>query len=94
MTAAEFLRPDMDAPWLIEWEDSARPHAGWAFLDEMPSAEVVRCRSVGWIVAETDAVLMLAPNLGDAESEAPQGCGFLRIPKRAVVRRASLSEAL
>lgn len=83
----------MDAPVLVEWEDSARPLPEWRFLDDAPPAEIIACVSVGWIVSETEAVLTLAPNIGDKNSDSPQGCGFLRIPKRSIVRRASLMEA-
>ena len=59
----------------------------------MPRMEVIECVSVGWLVAETDKVLMLAPNLGDVESEwSAQGLGFIRIAKSAVTRRVVLVE--
>jgi len=49
--------------------------------------------SVGWAVGETEAVLMLAPNLGDIESGgSAQASGFIRIPKSAVTRRVELIE--
>lgn len=78
---------------MVEWEDSARPIPEWRFLGDAPDLEVVRCLSVGWVTAESDAVLMLAPNLGDSASEHPQASGFIRIPKRSIVRRVSLQEA-
>lgn len=59
------------------------------------AAEVtcIECVSVGWLVAETDEVLMLAPNLGDVETEgSAQASGFIRIPKVAVTRRITLVE--
>ena len=82
-----------DNPILVEWIDSAQPIAAWMFLENMPRMEVIECVSVGWLVAETDEVLMLAPNLGDSESEgSAQGSGFIRIPKSAVTRRIVLVE--
>ena len=70
-----------DNPLLVEWIDSAQPIAAWMFLDNMPCMEVIECVSVGWLVAETDEVLMLAPNLGNTESEgSAQASGFIRIP--------------
>ena len=85
--------PNNDNPILVEWIDSAQPVAAWMFLDNMPRMEVIECVSVGWLVAETDKVLMLAPNLGDVESEgAAQGSGFIRIAKSAVTRRVVLTE--
>ena len=82
-----------DNPLLVEWIDSAQPIAAWMFLDNMPCMEVIECVSVGWLVAETDEVLMLAPNLGNTESEgSAQASGFIRIPKSAVTRRVELIE--
>ncbi|MDC0641357.1 hypothetical protein OAP24_04265 [Porticoccaceae bacterium] len=84
-----------DNPLLVEWIDSAQPIAAWMFLDNMPCMEVIECVSVGWLVAETDEVLMLAPNLGNTESEgSAQASGFIRIPKLAVTRRVELIEAV
>lgn len=53
--------------------------------------EVIECVSVGWLVAETDKVLMLAPNLGYIESKgSAQASGFIRIAKSAVTHRIVL----
>ena len=82
-----------DNPLLVEWIDSAQPIAAWMFLENMPRMEVIECVSVGWLVAETDEVLMLAPNLGDIQSGgSAQASGFIRIPKLAVTRRVVLVE--
>lgn len=80
---------------LVEWLDSAQPSPGWRWLTEAPDLEVVRCQSVGWLVAQSDVVIMLAPNMGDigSESGAEQACGFIRIPAAAVTRMADLREA-
>ena len=65
----------------------------WMFLEKKPSLEAIQCVSVGWVVGETDEVLMLAPNLGDIKSGgSAQGSGFIRIPKSAVTRRVVLIE--
>lgn len=79
---------------LVEWVDSAQPVPGWHFLDQAPELEVVRCTSVGWLVAETESVKMLAPNLGNIDSEGnTQASGFIRIPTQAVTREVTLVEA-
>jgi hypothetical protein len=79
---------------LVEWLDSAQPMPGWRFLDDTPPLDVVRCVSVGWLVAKSDQVWMLAPNLGCCgEGEDTQASGFIRIPALAVVRSVSLLEA-
>ena len=82
-----------DNPILVEWIDSAQPISAWMFLENKPSLEIIQCVSVGWVVGETDVVLMLAPNLGDIESGGcGQGSGFIRIPKSAVTRRVVMVE--
>ena len=82
-----------DNPILVEWIDSAQPISAWMFLENKPSLEIIQCVSVGWVVGETDEVLMLAPNLGDIESGGSgQASGFIRIPKSAVTRRVELIE--
>ncbi|MDB4308326.1 hypothetical protein N9919_00150 [Porticoccaceae bacterium] len=85
--------PKSDNPLLVEWMDSAQPISAWMFLEKKPRLETIQCVSVGWVVGETDEVLMLAPNLGDIESGgSAQGSGFIRIPKSAVTRRVVLIE--
>ena len=80
-----------DNPILVEWIDSAQPISAWMFMENKPSLEIIQCVSVGWVVGETDEVLMLAPNLGDIESGGSgQASGFIRIPKSAVTRRVEL----
>ena len=68
----------------VEWEDSQRPLAPWVWLDEYTLPEVVRCVSVGFLVAENEQALAVAPNLGDVDHGRPQGCGIIRIPRSAV----------
>lgn len=78
----------------VDWEDSAQPVSGWVHLSDLPDLAVIRCSSVGWVVAEDAAVLMLAPNLGDQDSEVnAQASGIIRIPRRCVTRMTPLVEA-
>jgi len=87
--------PNPNNPILVEWTDSAQPISAWMFLENKPSLEIIQCVSVGWVVGETDEVLMLAPNLGDIESGGSgQASGFIRIPKSAVTRRVAMIEAV
>lgn len=77
---------------LIEWEDSAQPVPGWAFLEAIDDWEVIKCRSVGWLIHDGDDVKALAPNLGDVESEnSAQVSGVIRIPARCVVKITQLA---
>jgi hypothetical protein len=64
--------------------------SAWGWLDEYSLPEAVRCVSVGFLIAETDTALALAPNLGDIGQERAQGCGIIRIPQSAVLRIVDL----
>lgn len=78
---------------MIEWLDSAQPLPSWRHLDDLPELAVVKCVSVGWLVAENDDVKMLAPNIGGCCSgENSQASGFIRIPASAVTRIVGLAE--
>jgi hypothetical protein len=69
---------------LVEWEDSARPISAWQWVDEYEIPQIVKCLSVGFLIAETDEALALAPNLGDVTCERTQAAGIIRIPRSAV----------
>lgn len=69
---------------LIEWLDSAQPSPGWLYTNDLPSIEPVYCRSIGWLVAESENVVMLAPNMGEVGTDAEQGCGFIRIARPSI----------
>jgi len=76
-----------DAPYeivAVEWEDSARPIAAWQWVDDYELPQVIRCVSVGYLIAETHEALALAPNLGDIGRERVQACGIIRLPRSAV----------
>ena len=77
---------------LIEWVDSAQPVPGWCFIDQAPELKIIKCASVGWLVGEGDGVKMLAPNVGDLDSDEKQASGFIRIPTQAITREVLLSE--
>ena len=74
----------------VEWEDSQRPLAPWQWVDEYTMPTAVRCVSVGFLIADTDSALALAPNLGDIGHERAQACGIIRIPASAVRKIADL----
>ena len=75
---------------VVEWEDSQKPLSSWGWLDDYTLPDAVRCVSVGFLIAETEAALALAPNLGDIAQERAQGCGIIRIPQSAVRKIADL----
>ena len=48
--------------------------------------ETIKCLSVGYLIAETDGAIALAPNLGDIDQQKAQACGIIRIPQRAIIK--------
>ena len=73
--------------YIVEWVDSVQPVASWHALDELPALTVVQCVSVGWLVAKSKEVIMLAPNLGGGKGVTQQGSGFVRIPVASIVSK-------
>ena len=79
---------------LMEWEDSAQPIPGWAFLEDFDDFGIVRCRSVGWLIHDGEAVKALAQNMGNLSAEdSAQISGVIRIPARCVVSIKPLNAA-
>ena len=75
---------------LIEWEDSAQPVAEWRYLADIGEFDIVRCRSVGFLIHDGEVVKALASNIGDLGTEHTQMCGVIRIPTRCVTRMRRL----
>lgn len=79
---------------MIEWEDSAQPIPGWAFLADCADFAVTRCKSVGWLIHDGADVKALAQNIGNAENEdSAQVSGVIRIPARCIVSTVILDGA-
>lgn len=76
---------------MLEWEDSAQPVDQWQWVDDYKAPEIVKCVSVGFLIAETKRAFALAPNLGDITRERVQASGIMRIPRSAVRRVVALS---
>lgn len=71
---------------LIYWLDSRQPSADWVRLDSMEPEGVCYCRSVGWLVSETETAVVLVPNIADVGND-PQGCGLITIPVKCIQSR-------
>lgn len=70
----------------VEWEDSARPIPAWQWVDDYVLPETVLCVSVGYLIAETDKAIAVAPNMGDVGRDRLQASGIIRIPLCSVKR--------
>ena len=81
---------------LVEWLDShSSPRNDWQDLSCLRGANTaVRCRSVGWLVADGNGHKTLVPHLsGDRDGIAPYGKGELTIPDCAITRVKVLMRA-
>ena len=73
---------------LIEWVDS-HSGRGWQTLGELEKvATPLYCRSVGWLVKETEQCKVIVPHIAGEENGdiMLQGCGDLTIPTKAIVK--------
>ena len=75
---------------MVEWEDSAQPVPAWQWVETYQVPAIVRCVSVGYLIAETPDAVAVAPNIGDVGCERIQASGIIRIPRGAVQRIADL----
>jgi hypothetical protein len=75
---------------VVEWEDSARPISEWEWIENYELPETISCISVGYVIAETDSAIALAPNLGALQQPKAQGCGIIRIPRRSIIQMWAL----
>jgi hypothetical protein len=72
---------------LIEWVDSYSVYEQWDFLNDLKEPEIIKCKSVGFIVNETDESILIMPHIsGDNEA----GKGGICIPKLAIIKRTEL----
>ena len=76
----------MSRPVLVTWVDSAR---SMEWTPYAPCLKPTVCKSVGWVVAETEEVLVLAPHI--TIEDEPQRCGDMTIPKCAIKKTQTLT---
>lgn len=71
---------------LIKWADGSQP---------LPNVNPIECNSVNWLIHDDENIKMVAPNMGDMESEDNiLGVGILRIPTGSVKRIVKLEERI
>jgi hypothetical protein len=81
---------------LIEWVDSHSGRGDWRDMDEFEDvATPLYCRSVGWLVKETEQAKVIVPHIaGEANGGITlQGCGDLTIPTAAILKVIPLNKA-
>jgi hypothetical protein len=80
---------------LIEWVDSHEGR-GWRSVPEIEkTAELLYCRSVGWLISEDKDCLTIASHLSGEKNEGIRiyGCGDMCIPKCSIKKRIVLRES-
>lgn len=75
----------------VEWLDSYGCSASWQHLSAGKAAPMV-CRSVGWLLHDTNDCKVVVPHVSDADRNdlEAQGCGDMTIPTAAIVRLVTL----
>lgn len=68
----------------VDWVDSCPPVSDWQWLDDYEAPEVVRCISVGFLIAKTNQAIAVAPNIGDVDRDRRQASGIISIPRSAL----------
>lgn len=82
---AEARRKERQELVLVEWEDSFGCSPSWESLEGVAPTPLV-CRSVGWLIYDSDGCKVIVPHLTQAHASAkPQGCGDMTIPTRAIL---------
>jgi len=73
----------------VEWRDSAHPIAHWRRMTDVEPFDFI-CRSVGWIVAEDEVAITLAPTMADVDDDDPALNGTHPILKCAILTRKEI----
>lgn len=79
---------------VIEWSDSCRIGDGWMDAARVPAPHDHLCVTVGFVLAENDQAVVLAPTFGNLE-ESDQGarrvCDPIQIPRSAILSERTLT---
>ena len=76
----------VDQPWTVK--------VGAVLIDEYRVPETVPCVSVGFLIADIENAIAIAPNLGDMGRERTQASGIIRIPRSAVRQISAQDDGL
>jgi len=78
---------------MVEWVDS-HGSEGWCALDRLAeNNQILNCKSVGWVIAESKKAITICPHLSGDDDENVRTCGRgeLTIPRVAVLAIRNLS---
>jgi hypothetical protein len=74
---------------LIEWVDSYSVYEQRDFIKYIKDPEIVKCKSVGFLIKETDESILILPHISN-ENEA--GMGGICIPKISITKITEIYE--
>jgi len=84
--------PDYGTLELVEWVDSQATFTGWTLVEDIdPARPVVGVlKTVGWVIRENAAAILIAQNVGATDGGSHQICHAMTIPKVAITARTRL----
>lgn len=72
---------------LCEWLDSYGCSPSWETIEKGVKPLGMACKSVGWLVRQSEKFIVVVPHLSQKNEIADQqGCGDMTIPRSAIVR--------
>ena len=75
----------------LEWLDSHNTASWYSNVERSHEPlDMEPCRSVGWVMRESEQVIEIVQSLAVGEGNSPQSCGTLTIPKAAIIKRKKL----
>lgn len=69
----------------VEWHDSRGASARWQRVVDIKDDGICAMVSVGYVIAETNTEICLAPHLAIESDGDHQACGEMHIPKSCVL---------
>lgn len=76
----------------ITWLDSMAG-SGWKFIKDFQDGVSMECESIGYVIAETDKYIIIAPHYHSENDDAgaiESVCGEMSIPKCSILERKEL----
>jgi len=77
---------------LVKWLDSHSVNQ-WTELERLKkNCKPARCKSVGWLLTQSNGHILLVPHIAENDSHSPDGAGSITIPEGAITKIETLRE--
>lgn len=80
------LSPKIGSLVYVEWVDSYGCSSRWQSMENPIEPEMMVCKSVGWIAAKNNSMLVVVPHMTEGGGIDKQGCGDMTIPTACIER--------